>query len=109
MLCSRLFTRSLLLHHSLLSSVALSTMGMGSSTDPRADMLEGYAFPQRFPYTERDFRREDESKDTRFYAEPRFVTHIDDKAIQAITGFYKEVFKPGDVVLDLCSSWIRYV
>merc|ERR1712078_174354 len=43
----------------------------------------------------------------------RFVTHIDDKAIGALRGYYEEIFPgPGpneDVaVLDLCSSWISH-
>jgi SAM-dependent methyltransferase len=45
------------------------------------------------------------------YAEPRFVTHIDDMAIKALTEFYTESFPPsgsGAKLLDVCSSWISH-
>lgn len=67
-------------------------------------------------YTEADLRRVDETDDGRFYVMPRFVTHIDDGAIAALTDFYREemahvaVRKGGDIdVLDLCSSWISHL
>ncbi len=47
----------------------------------------------------------------RSYAEPRFVTHIDDMAIRALTEFYAESFPPsgsGAKLLDVCSSWISH-
>jgi hypothetical protein len=40
-------------------------------------------------------RRLDESPDALFYAEPRFVTHIDDAAIAAVAQLYREHFPPG--------------
>ena len=36
------------------------------------------------------FRRFDESPDEEFYLLPRFVTHIDDRAIAAVTQLYRE-------------------
>lgn len=54
------------------------------------------------------FAREDESPDADFYVEPRFKTHIDDAAIAALTGFYRQVLPPGGVVLDLMSSWVSH-
>ena len=57
----------------------------------------------------------DNSDDSRFYDSPRFVTHIDDRAIDSLTNFYREEMaamalrKNGDVdILDLCSSWISH-
>ena len=41
-----------------------------------------------FPYGPKDFRRDDESPDTDFYASPRFVTHIDDNAIGLLKQYY---------------------
>lgn len=42
----------------------------------------------------------------------RFVTHIDDAAIAALTGFYAQVFPPSGkqdaALLDMCSSWISH-
>ncbi|MGM0404505.1 MAG: methyltransferase domain-containing protein, partial [Thermodesulfobacteriota bacterium] len=51
------------------------------------------------------FAREDEAADSRFYERPRLVTHIDERAIETISGLYGEIITPGMVVLDLMSSW----
>jgi len=53
--------------------------------------------------------RLDEASDALFYAEPRFVTHIDDAAIAAVTQLYREHFPPGGAVLDLMSSWVSHL
>jgi SAM-dependent methyltransferase len=55
------------------------------------------------------FSRDDESKDERFYAVPRFVTHIDEGAINAVTGLYREFFPAGGAILDLMSSWVSHL
>ena len=55
------------------------------------------------------FRRADESPDEDFYAMPRFVTHIDDGAIAAVTQLYREYFPAGGAVLDLMSSWVSHL
>ena len=55
------------------------------------------------------FSRLDESPDALFYATPRFVTHIDDAAIAAVTQLYREYFPAGGAVLDLMSSWISHL
>ena len=55
------------------------------------------------------FRRFDESPDEEFYLLPRFVTHIDDRAISAVTQLYREFFPPGGEILDLMSSWISHL
>ena len=55
------------------------------------------------------FRRMDESPDTDFYREPRFVTHIDDATIAALTQVYRELIPPGSRVLDLMSSWVSHL
>lgn len=66
-----------------------------------------------WPYTNADLNRLDSSDDAAFYYEPRFVTHIDDGAISALTKFYREEFtsmnKDSLDVLDLCSSWISHL
>lgn len=51
----------------------------------------------------------DETPDEAFYAQPRFVTHIDDPAIAAVTGLYREFFPPGGQILDLMSSWVSHL
>ena len=55
------------------------------------------------------FRRADETADEAFYAQPRFVTHLDDGAIAAVTQLYREFFPDGGAVLDLMSSWISHL
>ena len=55
------------------------------------------------------FRRHDETPDSLFYRQPRFVTHIDDAAIAAVTQIYRELFPPGGDVLDLMSSWVSHL
>ena len=66
-----------------------------------------------WPYTEADLNRLDNSNDAFFYDEPRFVTHIDDGAIDSLTGYYEQEFKKLNLekvdVLDLCSSWISHL
>ena len=51
------------------------------------------------------FRRQDESDDSLFYAEPRLVVHIDYSAIGAISAYFSEVVPHNGVILDLMSSW----
>lgn len=52
------------------------------------------------------------SPDTDFYSYPRFVTHIDDAAIDALTDFYATSFPTSGgadtALLDICSSWISH-
>jgi len=55
------------------------------------------------------FARLDESPDDLFYESPRFVTHIDDRAIAAVTQLYREYLPPGGAILDLMSSWISHL
>lgn len=55
------------------------------------------------------FRRSDESPDERFYATPRLVTHIDDRAIAAVTRLYRELFPADGIILDLMSSWVSHL
>lgn len=43
---------------------------------------------------------------------PRFVTHIDDNAIKALTNWYAQNLPRGNKdkgVLDLCSSWVSHL
>jgi SAM-dependent methyltransferase len=58
---------------------------------------------------EEAFRRYDESPDEGFYRFPRLVTHIDDRAIAAVTELYREYFPPGGSILDLMSSWVSHL
>jgi len=53
------------------------------------------------------FARGDETDDAGFYAYPRYVTHIDDGAIEAVGALYEELQLRG-AVLDLMSSWVSH-
>jgi SAM-dependent methyltransferase len=57
----------------------------------------------------RAFAKIDSSPDTLFYAEPRFVMHIDNNAILAVTELYRELFPNDGTVLDLMSSWVSHL
>ena len=59
------------------------------------------AFPAGF------FDRADPDVDTAFYASPRLVTHIDDRAVAAVGALYAELGLDGEV-LDLMSSWVSH-
>lgn len=55
------------------------------------------------------FRRVDETADERFYDSPRFVAHIDNRAIAFVTEVYREFFPERGAILDLMSSWISHL
>jgi SAM-dependent methyltransferase len=60
------------------------------------------------------FTREDERPDPAFYGPPRLVTHIDDRAIAAVSDLYAELGVDGSAgeprrVLDLMSSWVSHL
>ena len=55
------------------------------------------------------FERYDNEPDGLFYQMPRFVTHIDDRAIAAVTQLYREHFPRGGDILDLMSSWVSHL
>ncbi|XP_042383319.1 uncharacterized protein LOC121975627 isoform X3 [Zingiber officinale] len=107
----------------LLDQLAQMASGLGwrsfaASTRPQRgvspveQILKTVEWPEKFPFKDEDFSRFDESSDSLFYSEPRFVTHIDDMAIRALTKYYSEVFPPSNTpdvcLLDLCSSWVSH-
>lgn len=55
------------------------------------------------------FARIDESEDTAFYVQPRFVTHIDDEACNALAEWYQANLPEGGDILDLMSSWVSHL
>jgi len=55
------------------------------------------------------FQRQDAAADGQFYRAPRFVTHIDNTAIRAVTAYYRTYFPPGAALLDLMSSWVSHL
>ncbi|MEB3200549.1 MAG: methyltransferase domain-containing protein [Synechococcaceae cyanobacterium] len=59
--------------------------------------------------TESQRRKWDGSDDALFYAEPRFVQHLDGAFRQRLTALYRERIPAGAVVLDLMSSWVSHL
>ena len=53
--------------------------------------------------------RHDPMSDAEFYSFPRFCTHIDDRAIDKLSSFYKNHLKDNTTIVDLCSSWISHL
>jgi SAM-dependent methyltransferase len=54
-------------------------------------------------------RRLDETPDEEFWSEPRFVTHLDEGAIAAVTNLYRRYFPARGAILDLMSSWVSHL
>ena len=65
-------------------------------------------WPEEWPFPPQAFKRQDETDDGNFYAEPRLVYHIDEGAVRALTNYYKSEIKPGSAILDICSSWVSH-
>jgi len=59
--------------------------------------------------SENPFQREDDGTDLVFYTKPRFVQHLDDRAIEVITDLYGRFVHDGMRVLDLMSSWTSHL
>jgi len=85
-----------------------TTSSLQATTPIAEKVLAAPKWPDEWPYTEQDFQRTDESDDDIFYSSPRLVYHIDDFAVTALTDYYKENFKDGEDVLDICSSWVSH-
>jgi SAM-dependent methyltransferase len=62
---------------------------------------DDHGFPPGF------FRRTDDSPDDCFYEPDRFVTHIDQRAVDAVGALYEHLGLSGRV-LDLMSSWVSH-
>lgn len=65
--------------------------------------------PDKADFPPDAFKKWDLADDCEFYAHPRFVTHIDETAIAALTSFYRETLPTGGVLLDLMSSWVSHL
>lgn len=62
------------------------------------------------------FSRLDNSPDSNFYQDARFVEHVDQQAVQLMTDYISNVAIPNQqksndniTVLDLCSSWVSHI
>jgi hypothetical protein len=65
--------------------------------------------PDRLRLPAGAFAKLDAGEDAAFYAPPRLVTHIDERAVAAVTQAYRERLPQGGVVLDLMSSWVSHL
>ncbi|MEB3308162.1 MAG: methyltransferase domain-containing protein [Cyanobacteriota bacterium] len=63
----------------------------------------------RFLLSEAQRRKLDEADDSEFYAQPRFVQHLDAAFRGRLTELYRERLPPCAVVLDLMSSWVSHL
>ncbi|GAU30922.1 hypothetical protein TSUD_143700 [Trifolium subterraneum] len=85
------------------SFIASARITSGPSVDQVCPVSDMCSKPQNFPLR---------SSDSTFYEAPRFVTHIDDPAIAALTKYYSKVFPPSNTpgvsILDMCSSWVSH-
>lgn len=59
--------------------------------------------------TEAQRQKLDASSDELFYAQPRFVQHLDGAFRSRLTQLYRERLKPGSVLLDLMGSWVSHL
>ncbi|KAL3808180.1 hypothetical protein ACHAXA_006103 [Cyclostephanos tholiformis] len=56
------------------------------------------------------FSRLDSAPDDVFYSVPRFVEHVDERAVESMTNYVSDrLLRNGDSVLDLCSSWTSHI
>lgn len=82
---------------------------------PKMITAKGVGFQTRWQtvptdfFSDDPFGRMDWMDDTAFYSQPRFVSHIDAKAIEVINSVYEQLLKPGMDVLDLMSSWASHL
>jgi len=66
-----------------------------------------YALVVSTPFPPGFFDRTDPAPDEQFYAQPRLVMHLDDRAVRAVGALYDELHLTGDV-LDVMSSWVSH-
>jgi len=85
---------------------------IGIANSRVSQVFQSPTWPSSWPYTEANFKRQDETNDVNFYDQPRYVTHIDDGAIGAVRDFYAVQFAKAPqgeyAVLDICSSWVSH-
>ena len=55
------------------------------------------------------FRRDDEGPDERFYAAPRFTTHLGPAASSAATERYRDLLPAGGHILDLMAGYVSHL
>ncbi len=79
----------------------VASMGRVDDVGERAMVVQVLSEAERFKL--------DRSDDAAFYAEPRFVHHLDGAFRDRLTALYRERIPPCAVVLDLMSSWVSHL
>jgi len=69
-----------------------------------SDILKSPNWPDKWPFSPEDFKRQDESDES----DDEVFYRIDDAAVGALTKYYGETFTEGADILDICSSWISH-
>lgn len=64
---------------------------------------------RRFALSQEARTKLDAYPDREFYEYPRFVTHVDDGFLSALTNLYRERLRPDSEILDLMSSWVSHL
>ncbi|KAL8801969.1 MAG: hypothetical protein Q9200_006749, partial [Gallowayella weberi] len=104
--------RRLLLSFSLptlFASATMSTIPNNSSNPPTSNPITSLTPPSPSSHPPKEpLPRMDETPDTDFYSQPRFVTHIDDAAISRLREYYHSNLPKRGRILDLCASWISH-
>ena len=94
------------------AALFLSRATMATTTTPIKYNVQRLISPPtdvtHWPFQDSDLTRQDETIDSQWYMQPRFVTHIDEDCIQALSNVYSQLFHENDTVLDVCSSWISH-
>jgi hypothetical protein len=105
---SRVLSRTSVRSISLLSGLLAGTKmdAAGTPLPPRSYVPKASDGP--FPYSQADLTPMDAGNDSTFYRPARFVTHIDDNAINNLRKYYDQVLPRKGRVLDFCSSWISH-
>jgi len=87
---------------------SMARLSMSTSEITADNLFKKAQFPEKWPFSPQDFKRQDESSDNYFYSSERFVHHIDDGARAALTKYYEKELTAGSSILDICSSWVSH-
>jgi hypothetical protein len=90
----------------MLSGLLAGTRKMDSPLPSRSYIPTNPTGP--FPYAKSDLTPMDVGNDSHFYSTSRFVTHIDDNAINHLRVYYDTALPRKGRILDFCSSWISH-
>jgi len=61
------------------------------------------------PLTQTQRNKLDPTNDLNFYAQPRFVTHVDENFISQLTALYRQRLRPDARIFDMMSSWVSHL